>query len=78
VAAERLRAAVESLPVEWKLGHHVKLTVSIGVACTPEEPITPEALLHAADVALYDAKHAGRNRVRIAAQTSGQAETNAT
>jgi two-component system cell cycle response regulator len=74
VAAERLRASVESLPVEWKLGHHVRLSVSIGVACTPEEPITPEALLHAADVALYEAKGAGRNRVRIAAQTSGPSE----
>jgi two-component system cell cycle response regulator len=65
-AAERLRAAVESLPFEAGSGINCRLTISIGVACCTELPITPEALLRAADVALYDAKRAGRNRVEIA------------
>jgi len=51
--AERLRAAVEkSLPV----------TVSIGVACTPEVGLR---LVDVADVNLYRAKAAGRNRVHV-------------
>ena len=78
VAAERLRVAVESLPFTWKPGHRCALTVSIGVACTPEHPITPEALLHAADVALYEAKRAGRNQVKIAAQASSASEPGST
>ncbi len=62
-AAERLRQAVESTPFMWEQGGHCRLTVSIGVACTDAQPTTPEALLHAADLALYEAKRAGRNRV---------------
>jgi two-component system cell cycle response regulator len=65
-AAERLRAAVEAIPFAMSPGVNGRLTVSIGIACCGEPPVTPEALLHAADVALYDAKRAGRNRVGIA------------
>jgi two-component system, cell cycle response regulator len=67
LAAERLRAAVEAFPFELTPGVRSRLTVSIGVACCQDMPITPEALLHAADAALYAAKRAGRNRVEIAA-----------
>jgi diguanylate cyclase (GGDEF)-like protein len=42
------------------------LSVSVGVSCTCEEVSTPELLLHTADLALYDAKRLGRNRVEIA------------
>ena len=77
VAAERLRAAVEALPAVWQPGRR-GLTVSIGVACAAEEPITPEALLHAADLALYEAKRTGRNRVVIGAQASDAPDDNAT
>jgi diguanylate cyclase (GGDEF)-like protein len=62
--AERLRAAVEELGIEQGGG---VVTVSIGVASgLPGEVASPEALLSAADTALYEAKRAGRNRVRIA------------
>ena len=53
VLAERLRAAVEkAMPV----------TVSIGVACTPEVGLR---LVDIADANLYKAKAAGRNRVHV-------------
>ena len=67
IAAERLRAAVEAAPIESMIGISHKLTVSIGVACAGDATTTPEALLDAADCALYQAKRAGRNRV-VAAQ----------
>lgn len=66
-AAERLRSAVEAAPFTWGPGGCSRLTVSIGVACREQHPGTPEALLHAADLALYAAKRAGRNRIEIAA-----------
>jgi two-component system cell cycle response regulator len=75
LAAERLRAAVEALPFALGSGGHSRLTVSIGVACCQEMPVTPEALLYAADAALYAAKRAGRNRVAIAAPVAAVVAT---
>ena len=66
-AAERLRVAVEETPFMCDASRTIRLTVSIGVGCSPLHATTPEALLRAADGALYAAKRAGRNRVAIAA-----------
>ncbi|MDQ3169554.1 MAG: GGDEF domain-containing protein [Acidobacteriota bacterium] len=58
--AERMRRAVESLETGGG-----RVTVSIGVATTVAgETRSAESLVGAADAALYDAKHAGRNTVR--------------
>lgn len=65
-AAERLRAAVEAMSFAPEPGRVCRLSVSIGVACGDERIETAEALLHAADLALYAAKRAGRNRVEMA------------
>jgi diguanylate cyclase (GGDEF)-like protein len=62
--AERLREAVQS-PHFAVEGQQVSVTVSIGIA-TRQGLSTPEAFIGAADTALYAAKHAGRNRVRVA------------
>jgi diguanylate cyclase (GGDEF)-like protein len=49
------------------LEHHGQslggITISLGVAVYPQHGEDPEALLRAADKALYQAKHAGRDRV---------------
>jgi diguanylate cyclase (GGDEF)-like protein/PAS domain S-box-containing protein len=61
--AERLRAEVERRPFEIGDGRTIRITVSIGVATYPKEADSPEEVIKAADVALYAAKDAGRNRV---------------
>lgn len=63
--AERFRAAVARMP-GLKDGPE-KVTVSVGVACIQADEGAPsrQALLRAADVALYRAKHRGRNRVEV-------------
>jgi diguanylate cyclase (GGDEF)-like protein len=61
--AERLREALEKH--DWsRLGRGVKVTASIGVADLPAA--SPPDILELADAALYQAKHAGRNRVVLA------------
>lgn len=63
--AERMLDAVRDLclPVADEL---LKVTVSAGVATRPAEAVPPEALIDAADAALYRAKDAGRDRVMLA------------
>jgi two-component system cell cycle response regulator len=67
--AERLRDAVESMSFVPERGRVCRLSVSIGMASGGKHLETAEALLHAADLALYAAKRSGRNRVEIAAIT---------
>ncbi|HEY5762845.1 MAG TPA: diguanylate cyclase [Rhodocyclaceae bacterium] len=60
---ERLRHDVETCSIDG-----LSVTISIGIASTPELVVdTPEALLEAADGALYASKKAGRNRTTVAA-----------
>jgi diguanylate cyclase (GGDEF)-like protein len=57
--AGRIRSAVESAVFP----NDLKLTVSIGVACT-NDPEKFDRLFEVADTALYEAKRAGRNQVQ--------------
>jgi diguanylate cyclase (GGDEF)-like protein len=63
--AERLRARIESLEVPaLNGGGRVRITASVGVAALPESSVADkDALVQAADAALYRAKRLGKNRV---------------
>jgi len=63
--AERIRKAVGAAAHACEQGR-LTVTVSIGVATWPGPGDAPEALLEAADKALYRAKQGGRNRVSAA------------
>ena len=63
-AAERLRAAVAATVFPpLRAG---EMTCSIGIAVFPGDGRSPEALLQAADQALFAAKRSGRNRAETA------------
>ncbi len=63
VVAERLRRAIEAEPLPLIDGHILRITASFGVAAASGERAALDGLFHAADLALYRAKHLGRNRV---------------
>jgi diguanylate cyclase (GGDEF)-like protein len=52
--------------VEGHTFHHVRLTVSIGVASMPDDVTTAIELIPTADRALYVAKRSGRNTIQSA------------
>lgn len=60
--AERIRAQICAEPVPFG-EHRITMSASLGITCF--EPNLPnfEAMLQAADDALYEAKHRGRNQV---------------
>jgi diguanylate cyclase (GGDEF)-like protein len=70
---ERVRRAIEALRVPLPDGRSVSVTASFGaVAASGGETASLEALVSAADEALYRAKEEGRNRVVIRAEGAPQ------
>jgi diguanylate cyclase (GGDEF)-like protein len=61
--AEDIRKAVHEMTLKHEDQTLDGITVSLGVAAFPDHASTPEALIRAADQALYDAKYAGRDMV---------------
>ena len=72
--ADRLRRAIAGRTIALA-GTEISVTVSVGVASYPEAVATRDALFPAADRALYDAKHSGRNCVRSASAVSRRPRT---
>lgn len=62
--AEEIRAGIKQLKLEYDEQKLESITVSIGVSCFPDDGITSEQLIKAADQALYEAKGQGRDRVK--------------
>jgi two-component system, cell cycle response regulator len=66
--AERLRASVESAGFTLRsTGQQLNVTASFGIATRQSSVLTPDQLMKQADIALYEAKNTGRNRVVAAA-----------
>lgn len=67
--AERLRIAIANTTFKVDTSPiPIKATMSIGVACFPENAISTPALAHAADLAVYQAKLNGRNQTARASE----------
>jgi diguanylate cyclase (GGDEF)-like protein len=74
--AERVRVAIHEASLVFE-GARLRVTASFGVAVWPTDGKEPQALLAAADRALYSAKQSGRNKVVAASalpsrQVAGQ------
>ena len=78
VRAERVRQAVEHAAFPSRDGGTARLTITLGVAAYPTHGATMDALLDAADAAMYVAKRMGKNAVAAAGEStvrSGVAES---
>jgi diguanylate cyclase (GGDEF)-like protein len=60
--AERLRKLVEQIRIQVE-GQAIQITISAGVSSWTPDSKHVEQLLGQADVALYEAKNSGRNRI---------------
>jgi diguanylate cyclase (GGDEF)-like protein len=71
MVARKLQAALRERPAATKNGETISVEVSIGIAVYPSDGSTASMLAHSADVALYQAKTSGRNRVAHASRAPG-------
>jgi diguanylate cyclase (GGDEF)-like protein len=63
--AEKIRRTIETILVITEDGHKIGCTVSIGISYNETKRETLKQVLKQADLALYQAKHAGRNNVVV-------------
>ncbi len=68
ICAERVRKGIEGLGLSQEKNEY-KVTVSIGVSTCPTMTTESEELIKSADIALYAAKQAGRNNVKVFSPT---------
>lgn len=72
IAAERLRAAIAAMTVLNGGGQRIPVTASIGLAAArPDDTLV--SLVARADVAMYESKSQGRNRVTVSREPKGEA-----
>jgi diguanylate cyclase (GGDEF)-like protein len=73
--AERLRQSIEEAAIPHRLNPTGRVTVTIGVSTlVPNLNMDVEVLVQQADMALYEAKQAGRNRLVARTGWQGEAE----
>lgn len=60
--AERVRATLAKSKFSFEGGSETQVTISLGIACAPQNATTTEGLIARADEALYQAKRQGRNQ----------------
>ncbi len=66
IIAERVRQSIATTIVQVPgIAYGLTITASLGLADFPTDATTPALLLKAADIALYAAKHGGRNQVAV-------------
>jgi diguanylate cyclase (GGDEF)-like protein len=65
-----MREKVKELNVQYSGGVLENITLSLGLALFPVHGTTGKTVLQAADKALYEAKHQGRDRVVAAPNTA--------
>ena len=70
LVAQRIIGALAA-PLDFGT-HSVGIGTSVGIAAWPEHAESADALLAAADTAMYRAKRAGRNQFRWATRRSGR------
>jgi diguanylate cyclase (GGDEF)-like protein len=68
--AQRIRMTVEATRFYITLHERCRITISAGVATFPTDAVDVQALMHAADHALYCAKRSGKNCVVAAESVS--------
>jgi len=66
--AQRLLEKIRNTPIEVSASLTLSITTSIGVASYPDHADNPEELLKKADMALYQAKENGRDRIEVATE----------
>jgi diguanylate cyclase (GGDEF)-like protein len=71
-AAERLRRAIENNKIATREFGSLGITVSLGVSTYPDNALDAHGLVRAADMALYRAKGAGKNRIEAAPGMPGE------
>jgi diguanylate cyclase (GGDEF)-like protein len=70
--AERLRNEVEKVYAEDRaIAPDKRLTISSGIASYPEDSNNKDELISRADMALYEAKRAGKNRSCVYSKSMG-------
>ena len=72
--AEKIRANAALLRVTHAKMDLGPITLSMGVAIFPDHGADTTAIIKAADIALYQAKRDGRNRVIVAVERAAQPE----
>ncbi len=73
--AERLRKLVDDHIFPINIDKELNLSTSIGIATFPDHVQTSQELLKAADSAMYAAKEAGRNQVKVSSYMSASTVT---